>query len=332
VLGRITRAFGLGNRDQGTPHHRGSLPGAAWFAAALLALACTACPAGSESSSEILPRRVVSLAPNLTEIVFAVGAGDRLIGVSDYSDYPEAAQSLPRIGGLEVSAERVASLSPDLVLATPEGNAKGPVRALEAVGVPVLVVPGSSLNEVLQGIRLVGRRLGHAREGEALARKLDSRRREVRSRGSGRPRPASVLLIWPDPAQAAGGSTFLDDVLTEAGARNLLGDRPGWPVLSPEWLASEPIDVLVIPDSAETRPAYEHAFASGPLSRGTVSRARVIRIPESVLTRPGPRVFDALETLERELAQPRGTRAAQRSAASQSGTGGSERETKREAR
>lgn len=262
---------------------------------------------------------MVSLAPNLTEIVFAVGAGDRLIGVSDYSDYPEAARSLPRVGGLEVSAERIASLSPDLVLATPEGNAKGPVRALEAVGVPVLIVPGSSLDEVLQGIRLVGRRLGHAREGEALARKLDSRRREFQARGSGRSRPASVLLIWPDPAQAAGGGTFLDDVLTEAGARNLLGKRPGWPVLSPEWLASEPIDVLVVPDSVETRSAYEHAFASGPLSRGTISRARVIRIPESVLTRPGPRVFDALETLERELAQPRGT-------------GNSERETKREAR
>ena len=309
-----TKDYGLRTSDR-----RGSFPSPASFAALVFALACTACPARPKTSSEILPRRVVSLAPNLTEIVFAVGAGDRLIGVSDYSDYPEAARSLPRVGGLEVSAERIASLSPDLVLATPEGNAKGPVLALEAVGVPVLIVPGSSLDEVLQGIRLVARRLGRAREGEGLARKLDSRRREVRARGSGRPRPSSVLLIWPDPAQAAGGGTFLDDVLTEAGARNLLGERPGWPVLSPEWLASVPIDVLVLPDSVETRSAYEHAFASGPLSHGTVSRARVIRIPESVLTRPGPRVFDALETLERELAQPRET-------------GNSERETKREAR
>lgn len=299
---------GLRTRDKGLR--------IAAFGLALVGLACrnTTKPSASE-----FPRRVVSLAPNLTEIVFAVGAGDRLIGVSDYSDYPEAARSLPRVGGLEVSAERIASLSPDLVLATPEGNAKGPVRALEAVGVPVLIVPGSSLDEVLQGIRLVGRRLGHVREGEGLARKLDSRRREVRARGSGRPRPSSVLLIWPDPAQAAGSGTFLDDVLTEAGAWNLLGGRPGWPVLSPEWLASEPIDVLIVPDSVETRSAYEHAFASGPLSRGTVSRARVIRIPESVLTRPGPRVFDALETLERELAQPLGT-------------GNSRREGKREAR
>jgi cobalamin transport system substrate-binding protein len=244
---------------------------------------------------------VVSLAPNLTEIVFAVGAGDRLIGVSDYSDYPEAARSLPRVGGLEVSAERVASLSPDLVLATAEGNEKGPVRALEAVGVPVLIVPGSSLDEVLQGIRLVGRRLGHTEAGESLARTLDSRRREVRARASGHLRPSSVLLIWPDPAQAAGGGTFLDDVLTEAGARNLLADRSGWPVLSPEWLASEPIEALILPDSAETRSAYERAFASGPLSRGTVSRARVIRIAESILTRPGPRVFDALDILADEL-------------------------------
>jgi iron complex transport system substrate-binding protein len=276
-------------------------------AAAIVAAGCRRSNASAVALSSV-PRRVVSLAPNLTEIVFAVGGGDRLVGVSDYSDSPEAARSIPRVGGLEVSAERVASLSPDLVLATPEGNAKGPVTALAASGISVLLVPGGSLDEVLEGIRLVARRLGREEAGQRLAESLAARRRSVRAAQVGRPAPGAVLLIWPDPPQAAGGRTFLDDVLTGAGARNLLADRPGWPVLSPEWLATAPIQVLVIPDSEQTRGVYERALASGPLSRGTVARARVLRVDESVLTRPGPRVFDALERLAQELATPEGVR------------------------
>jgi iron complex transport system substrate-binding protein len=105
------------------------------------------------------------------------------------------------------------------------------------------------------------------------------------------------LLVWPDPPQAAGRGTFLDDVLTEAGARNLVGDRGGWPLLSAEYLATAPVDVLVVPESEQTREAYARAFASGALSRGPVAKARVVRLDESALTRPGPRVFDILERL-----------------------------------
>jgi iron complex transport system substrate-binding protein len=246
----------------------------------------------------------VTLAPNLTEIVFAVGAGKTLVGVSEYSDFPPEARSLPRVGGLEVSAERVASLHPDLVLATREGNAKGPVVSLEAAGVPVLAVPGGSLEAVIAGIRLVGQRLGRADAGNRLAAQLERRRDAVAAKIAGsKRRPRAVLIVWPDPPQAAGGGTFLNDLLAEAGAENLLAGREGWPLVSPEWLVTAPIDVLVVPDSAETRPAYQRAFATGPLSRGAAAAARVVRIDESVLTRPGPRIFDALEKLAGELSR-----------------------------
>ena len=245
----------------------------------------------------------MTLAPNLTEIVFAVGAGSRLVGVSEYSDYPDAARQIPRVGGLEVSAERVVSLRPDLVLASPEGNARGPVNALAAAGIPVLAVPTGSLDAVLDGIRLVGRRLGRGQFADRVAAELQRRREAVRARVSRRDRrkPRAVLLIWPDPPQAAGGGTFLNDLVAEAGGENLLEGRKGWPLVSPEWLATAEIDVLVLPDSDQTRDAYERARSAGPLSRGTAARARVVRIDEAVLTRPGPRVVDALETLEREL-------------------------------
>jgi ABC-type Fe3+-hydroxamate transport system substrate-binding protein len=247
------------------------------------------------------PSRVVALAPNLTEIVFALGAGESLVGVSEYSDFPEEARRIPRVGGLEVDAERVAALRPDLVLAMAEGSGRSAVASLEAAGVPVVVVPSGSLEAVLSGIRLVGARLGRSEEAERLTARLAKRRSELSKRIAGRKRPRTLLLVWPDPPQAAGGGTFLDDLLREAGADNLVGDRSGWPVLSPEYVATVPVELLVIPDSEQTRGAYARAFATGALSRGPITRARVVRLDESALTRPGPRVFDMLERLAESL-------------------------------
>jgi iron complex transport system substrate-binding protein len=245
------------------------------------------------------PRRVVTLAPNLTEIVFALGAGDRLVGVSEYSDYPDAARAIPRVGGLEVDPEKVAALSPDLILAIAEGTGRGAVGALEAAGLPVVVVPSGSLDAVLESIRVAGARLGREASARALVEELARKRAAVRERAAASKHPRTLLLVWPDPPQAAGGGTFLDDVLDEAGAANIVADRRGWPVLSREFLATTPVDLLVIPDSAETRPAYARALSEGPLSRGPIARARILRLDEAALTRPGPRVFDVLDELSR---------------------------------
>jgi len=260
-----------------------------------------ATPTTSSASAAGGARRIVTLAPNLTEIVFALGAGDRLVGVSEYSDYPEAARAIPRVGGLEVDPERVAALSPELVLAIAEGSGRGAVGALQAAGVPVVVVPSGSLDAVLEAIRIVGQRLGREAESQALVEELSRKRAAVRARAATSRRPRALLLVWPDPPQAAGAGTFLDDVLHEAGGDNVVAERRGWPLLSKEYLATADVDVLVVPDSAETRPAYERAFSTGPLSRGPIARARVVRLDEAALTRPGPRVFDMLERLSQAL-------------------------------
>jgi iron complex transport system substrate-binding protein len=270
---------------------------------ALAAGVCAGCRGERPvSAAGGVPRRIVALAPNLTEIVFALQAGDRLVGVSEYSDYPEAARTIPRVGGLEVDPEKVVALRPDLVLAVAEGSARGSVRALEAAGLPVLVVPSGSLDAVLESVRLVADRLGRADAGAILIAQLSREREAARRRAAsraaaGRPRVKALLLVWPDPPQAAGRGTFLDDLLTEAGAENVAGHLNGWPVLSREFLATSEIDLLVIPDAEATRAAWRRAFADGPLSRGSVARARVIRLDESALTRPGPRVFAELERL-----------------------------------
>ncbi|MEO8430483.1 MAG: helical backbone metal receptor [Acidobacteriota bacterium] len=282
----------------------GLAAGAFLVALALGAPACSrrSAPPSPAPAPASLAARVVSLAPNLTEIAFAVGAGERLVGVSDFSDYPPAALAIPRVGGVDVSAERIASLHPDLVLASGDGGSiRGAASALASSGVPVLAVSTTSLDEVLAAIRVVGARLGRAEAADELARRLDARRRAVAAKTAGARRPRAILLVWPDPPQAAGGRTFLDDVLSRAGADNLVGGRPGWPVLSSEWLATAPIEVVVVPDSPGNRPVFDRSFSTGPLSRGRVKAARIVRVDESVLTRPGPRVFDALESLAADL-------------------------------
>lgn len=207
-----------------------------------------------------------------------------------------------------MSVEKVASLRPDLVLAIAEGSARGAVMSLKSAGLPVLTVPSGSLDAVLESIRRVAERIGRREAGARLVETLEERRRAARAgaRAAERPRPRAVLLIWPAPPQAAGGGTFLHDVLTEAGAENLLAGRSGWPVVSAEFLATAPIEVLIVPLSPANAAAYERAFESGALSRGTAARARVIRVDEDALVRPGPRVFGVLEELSRRLHEPDG--------------------------
>jgi iron complex transport system substrate-binding protein len=310
---RRGRVPGLSSRAAGSVRARaGKSPPAALhglipilFGALVAALACRgAPPQGIPATAG--PRRVVTLAPNLTEIVFALGAGRSLVGVSEHSDYPPEAGTIPRVGGLEVSAEKVASLRPDLVIATREGNASGPVSALASAGIPVLVLPTGSLDAVLEGIRRTGAALGRREEAARLVAALSARRAAVRDRVARLPPPRAILLVWPDPPQAAGGGTFLDDVLTEAGAENLLHDRPGWPVVSAEYLSTAPVEVLVLPASVSDRPAFERSIASGALSRGSARRARIVWVDESAITRPAPRVFGALEDLAEELHRANG--------------------------
>jgi iron complex transport system substrate-binding protein len=252
-------------------------------------------PAGAAPSPE--PRRVIALAPNLTEIDFALGAGDRLVGVSARSDSPPAAAGLPVVGGLGPDLEKVVSLRPDLVLATTEGNSKATVEILARRGIEVLATSAPDLSGVIGSIRAIAARLGLREAGESLASALESRREAVRHRHRRGGRPSAVLLIWPSPPQAAGTGTFAGDILTTAGASNCVARR-GWPVLSPEFLIAADCTAVVYPVEKDTRETYARAFRDGPLSgMRAVRAARVVGIDGDRLTRPGPRAFDALEEL-----------------------------------
>ncbi len=181
------------------------------------------------------PLRVVSLAPSLTETVFALGRGDWLVGVTDYCDYPPAARRKPKIGGLAApDLERILQARPDLVLTTAEGNSRETLLRLERLGVPVFAVTPEGYTGILRSIERLGDVLDAESTAAALLRDIRGKIDAVRRRVDGRPRPRALFLLWTDPLIAAGPGTFIHDLLEMAGG----SERPagGRRALPAPWL------------------------------------------------------------------------------------------------
>jgi iron complex transport system substrate-binding protein len=184
----------------------------------LLLLAAT--PAGAAERP-----RIVSLAPSLTEIAYAAGAGAALVGTVEYSDYPAEARSLPRVGdGWSVDVERVLALRPDAVLAWSSGTPQATIERLEAVGLRVVVVPTFRLADVPIALRLVGRLAGTPAVAEGAARRFDDEVDRLRRRHAG----ASVLTVFiqidDQPLFTVGGRHVLSEVVELCGGRNVFAD------------------------------------------------------------------------------------------------------------
>ncbi len=242
------------------------------------------------------PRRVVSLAPSLTDTVVALGEAWRLVGVTRYDDAPEV-RSLPRVGGfLDPSAEAVLALRPDLVLWLTDGAALPAVRRIAELGVPVRAIPVVTVADVFACARLAGEALGNPAAGERLARSLEEAVASVARRTAGLPRVRVLMVIGRDPLVVAGPGSYPDALLGIAGGVNVAeGGRP-WPVYSLEKAAAANPDLVV--DAAVLEPPEGLSrLASIPAVRA----ARVVRLRNDDALRPGPRLAAALGDLVRAL-------------------------------
>jgi iron complex transport system substrate-binding protein len=249
----------------------------------VLLLAC----APHEPPAQRAAHRVVSLAPNVTEILFALGAGDDVVGADDFSDEPARAKTLPKVGGVQPDVEKIVALKPDLVIANAAGLHPNVARAMAAVHVPLIVVRNERLADIAVSMRRVGAALG-VPAGDAvvaLERALAAERR-TRARA-----PRVMLAVWTDPLYVAGRETFADDLFALTGATNAVAVN-GWPQYSLESFVAAPPDILVVPNRSVT-PAQVEAL----LVRARVSGIRVVWVDENVFTRPGPRVALAAKRL-----------------------------------
>ncbi len=266
------------------------------------------------------PRRVVSLAPSLTEIVFLLGRGGSLVGVTRFCNYPPAATSLPKIGGvIDPDVERIVALSPDLVLCTTDGNPRDKVRALEEMGIPCFAVSPQDLGAVFTAIERLGVLLGAADRGRAEAGAL--RRRAQLASPSSRDveKPAALFVVSTSPIIAAGEGTFMDELVRLAGGRNAAARFSGrYPRLSVEELVAARPDVIFIAGMAgvERFPREVTRWKEVPAFRD----GAVITLDGDLVTRPGPRLVIALERVSAALANWRAS-AASRPKAPAAGTG-----------
>ena len=246
------------------------------------------------------PRRIVSLAPNLTETLFALGLGDRVVGVSDFCDFPPEARSKPKVGGvINPSVEAVVSLKPDLVLISREGNRRETMMALERLRISVFAVSAERLGDVFRLIRDVAATAGVAARGEALADRLEQQAAEIEAAVRPYQPRRVVLLVWLHPIISVGRGSFLDDLLRRTGAVSIsAGSAQPWPHLSVEQVVRSNPEFLLVPRSPGFAPTREQLLGlPGWRELPAVQQGRIIYLPWEV-ERPGPRLVE----MQRRLA------------------------------
>ncbi|MBI3430877.1 MAG: cobalamin-binding protein [Hydrogenophilales bacterium] len=171
------------------------------------------------------PQRIIALAPHLTELLFATGAGAQVVGVDSASDYPKAAQTLPRVGDFSrINFELILALKPDLVIVWVGGNRAADIHRLQQLGVPVLQTQATRLDDVARLLRLIGLASGHAREGERAAQDFSARLATLRVRPGRKPPVRVFYQVWDRPLMTVGGTHWISDALALCGARNVFAD------------------------------------------------------------------------------------------------------------
>ncbi|MGC9457257.1 MAG: cobalamin-binding protein [Halothiobacillaceae bacterium] len=250
--------------------------------------------------------RIVSLAPHLTELVFAIGAGDRLAGVSAFSDYPPEAKDLPRIGDArQIDIERLLRLEPDLVLAWAEGTPEPLLDRLETLGLKVTRLPGSRFEDVPALARRLGELTGQVAEGEAVARQFEQDLAAIRARHADRPRLRGFYELWPQPLMTVSPSHFIGQAMAFCGVDNIVPDTVTAP--TPTW--SEEDVIRARPEILLTSPpAPDFARWRRWESLPAVRLEGLVVMPPDLLVRVGPRLIEGLEILCARVEQVRARR------------------------
>ena len=249
-------------------------------------------------------QRIVSLAPNITEILFALELGDRVIGVTQHCNYPPEAAAKTNVGSyVDLNLEKILSLKPDLVIATADGNEKGPVERLVEFGVPVLITNPKKLVDVFETIRTIGRITKKEKKAEILIGSLQKRMDRIVLACSRLPQPRVFLQINEHPLITVGRDTFHNNLIKLAGGINISGqDSIKYPKYSLEQVLRSRPDVILITSmergvAAEKKKERWIHWDQIP----AVTQGRIYLLDSDLLDRPSPRLVDGLEALARAI-------------------------------
>ena len=261
------------------------------------------------------PKKIVSVAPSATEILFAIGAGERVIADTTYCDYPPAAAKLPKIGGFtNPDVEKIVALSPDLVLGA-RGTPVGLFNQMHALKLTVAAIDAEdSLDQMLESIRTIGKIVGEDEKAADLVKQLAARRRTVVSKTAtltASQRPSVLFVFTPGDLYSAGKGSFIDELITVGGGVNIAAKtKTTWPQLSLETvIADDPQVILTLPGSMgdKHKPMTDAdavaRFRALPRwkSLSAVKNGRVYVLEDDPMTLPGPRLIDGLEATARAI-------------------------------
>jgi len=252
--------------------------------------------------AEKTPDRIISLAPNITEILFALGLGESIVGVTNFCDYPEEAMNKQKVGGMSnPSLEAVVSLRPDIVVMTTDGNQKEFEKKVRSLKIKTYVFKARRISELPQGIRDLGRALGAQENADMLAREIERSMnvfKDSRQKSNGSNNKI-LFIIWPEPLIVAGPGTAIDDIITLLQGENSASQAAiAYPKYSIEEIIRQEPDYIFIGKGHEN----VKAIAEGLLRK--INRVPAVRngsvcFVSDTLYRLGPRIVKGIEEMER---------------------------------
>ena len=249
------------------------------------------------------PRRIVSLVPSVTELLYAIGAQDALVGVTDFCDYPAEARRKPHVGDMiSPNLETLVTLKPDLVVATRSGNREEIFDQLTRLGIPVYLVDPITVGDVLRLVSELGQLTGHRDGATAVEKDLGRRIAAVRERVAGRPHPRVLYVLWPEPLIVPGKGSLVTELIALAGGASVTADQgQGYPRMSLEAAVGRAPEIIIL---------ARHGSRVGPAaltqwqrleSLPAIKSGRLYMADGDLMHRYGPRVVVGLESLARMI-------------------------------
>ena len=251
-----------------------------------------------------IPEKIISLAPSNTEILYALGLEDKLVGVTEYCNYPEAAKQKPTVGGFStVDIEKVIEIEPDLILAA-NIHKDEVIPALERLGLTVLTLDPKTVGDVLAAIELAGKFTGRVEQATRLTMEMESRIKAVTDKTSSLPeveRPKVFYILWHDPLMTVTSKTRIHELITKAGGINIASDlADDYPTISLEAVLIANPQVIIAGSGHGSGQDVPFQFAlTEPLLAKVEARLkdRIYEIVTDLTSRPGPRIINGLEKL-----------------------------------
>lgn len=247
---------------------------------------------GNEITLDKEPEKIVSMAPNVTEILFALGLGDKVVAVSEFSDYPAEASEIETIGGaMGYDLERIAELAPDVIVTN------GMVEGIDKAGAPVAGYYPQTMEEVMKQIEQIGELTNTSAKAKEITDDMRARIEKVKKSVQGLDAPTVFYEVWGDPLMVAGKGSFINEMITLSGGIDVAGDAEPYSNYSVEQLVEKNPSLYIINDGDPNLTAQTIAERPGYADLDAVKNDRVLAVDADLISRPGPRIVEGLEAV-----------------------------------